>query len=625
MRPILIIVAVLAAAMGFLYVFRGAPDEPRPPRQGTQVRQVQAPQNQRPQTGGATRTVQGEMGEITVNIPDELEARFEAGVLSWRDMVSDDYLVRVEDAWDVDLTGVDLDAEVLCVVDGVEITRDMLRSRVLLEHGQAALNARLFSILGKLAAAETGVPYGLSDEEWSGYWNEWTGSRGLDADSAKAYLAVKLGVPVEQVEPLRRQMVEAVLACLPPVESYDELPLGLGDVFAGPDEQERAAMVGNLMRESIQKLGQGSEGGGYGTPVAGLVEPMSGLFARMGSESRFRRAWTCLDADLPPGVLAGFFTGDLDPDQITPPWQIPGDRELVLIDELWEQVGPALGEQVLRSELREVVRNEVARAKLTDLGKLPTAEQAWGRFAQDYLANKMTFFDLDMMMQMEGYPGRTFYIEDKAIIAGVLASQSEGWDAEETLRDFFEANRFFVLGWEPRLELALFQPRDPRWEPDREADWDLALSQAQEFCDRVAQGEDFTELRTAQNRSILDAYREVNEELADSFAAEFGTGEFNQTLAMANQTLRHSVYRDHLDGASVMRNAVIRLESGDVSPPWKTPIGYVVVRMHDAQVRTLEREYEDVEGITRFEYEQHLIRRWMTDNLGKLEVEIPGS
>ena len=618
MRPILTIVVVLVLALGGYYVLKDAPDQPVQPRPGTNY---PAPTTQRPQTGRTTTTVQGEMGEITVSVPDGFEARLEAGVLSWRDMVSEDYLVPMEDAWDVDLSGVDLNAEVLCVVDGVPITRDELRGRVLLEHGQAVVNARMYSILGKQAAAAMGTPYGLTDAEWDGYWNEWLSGTGTDAETAKALLSLRLKIPVEAVESVRREMVEAVLACLPAVESVDELPLGLGEVFSNEDEMKRAATIGTLMRTTIEGQGRGSESGGYGTPIAALLDPMGSLFAQMGDEARFRRSWTFMDGELPDGVLAGYYTGELDPDMVLPPWQHEGGRELILIDDLWDVVGSGFSEQLLRTELRDVVRAVVSRAKLAEAGTLPTPAAAWASFAEDYLAHKTSFFTLDMKIQTNGYPGRPFYTEDKAISSGILGSLPADWQSEEAMRDFFEGNRFFVLGWEPHLEVALFQPRDPRWAADRQADWDGALAQAQAFCDRVAAGEDFTTLRTEQNRSILEAYREVNDELADSFAKEFGTGEFQQTIALTNQVLRHSVYRDHVDGANLLRNAVVRLEGGDVSPPWKTPIGYVVVRMKDATMNRLEREYEDVEGLTRYEYEQHLLRKWAAENLGDLTVK----
>lgn len=566
------------------------------------------------------------MGEITVNVPDEFEARLEAGVLSWRDTVSDDFLVPMESAWNLDLSGVDLDAEVLCVVDGIEITRNDLRARLVLEHGKAVVNARMFTQVGRMAAAETGIPYGLTDEEWEGYFTQWLTDRGLDREMALAILSIRMQVPVEAVEPLRRDMVEAVLACFPAVESIDELPLGLGEVFASQDEMVQAASLGSLMQQTIKSHGKPSTTEqGYGTPIAGLLEPMSVLFIQMGNEARFRRGWTTLDSELPDGVLAAFFTGDPDPDAVLPPWEQTGDRELIMIDDVWSLVGPNMSEALVRSKLREVVWGKVLRSKLTQVGTLPTPGAAWRSFAEDYLAHLGTFIKLDLKIQSNGFPGRSFYIEDQSIVSGILGSLPEGWNSEDNLRDFFEANRFFVQGWEPAFEVALFQPRDPRSGADVDPDWDAALADAQAFCERVAAGEDFSTLRTAQNKSIMDAYREVNEELADSFAAEFGSGEFQQTMQMSNQVLRQSIYRDHVDGVSPLRNAIIRLDTNEVGEPWRTPIGYIVVRMHDAKLSRLEKEFEDVIDLTRFEYEQYQVRKWVTEQLSGAEVVIPGS
>lgn len=618
MRSILTFVIVVAIALG-LYTFLSK-DDGEATKTAPQ-KTYQAPTTQRPQIGkpGTGGTVQG--GDFTVDLPDDMEARLEAGVFSWQDTVSDDYLVRMEDAWDVDVMAVDFSKDLLCRVDGVDITRDDLRSWICLKYGQGAINPRIYAEFGRMAAAKTGVPYGMSDAQWDVYFADWLAQKGVDKDYALANLALQLRVPMEAVEGIRRDMVEAVLAFFPPVESADELPLGLADSFTSDEQMVQASSLGLLMRETITRLS--TDQGRIDAPISGLVEPMSMLFATGGEEMRFRRTWTSLMGDMPAGVLVSIFKGEMEGDGILPPWEYQGDRAQITIDEIWDLLAPGVQPALMRSELRDVIWSKVLQAKLAASGHLPGSREIWLQFADDYLAHKMAFFSLDFVLSESGYPSRSFYLNDLRITKGFADSQPAGWDSEENLRAFFDKNGFFVMGWQPDLELALFVPRDPREGLDTPENWGQALAGAEAFRARVEAGESFTELRSAHNRALVEAYRDLNQGMGDAFALEFGNGEFKTTMAMVNQVLSLSLWRDHIDATSPLRNAVIRLDEGEVSPPWKTPVGYIVVRMNGAQLSKLEREYEDVIDFTKAEFTSWALRKWVTEQLSGMTVELP--
>jgi len=620
MRSILIFVVVVAAALGAYMMFGKEAETPKGPS-GSKP-QYNAPSTQRPQVGTApagTGIVKG--GEFTVNMPEGMEARVEAGVFTWRDTVSDEYLVRMEDAWDVDVSGVDFSNELLCRVDGVDITRDDLRTWLCLKYGQGVLNPSYYVEIGKMASAETGIPYGMSDEQWDLYFADWLAQKGIDKEYALSTLALRMAIPMDAVEPVRRDMVEAVLACFPPVESVNELPVGLGEAFTSDDQMKQAASLGMLMRETIQKLSKTE--GRDAAPIAALVDPMSVLFAGAGADMRFRRTWTTMTHELPAGTLAAIYTGPIEGDTILPPWEYAGDRTLISIDDIWSLIESGIKPSLMVSELREVIWSKVLKAKLAKAGKLPDVKTTWLQFADDYLAHKMSFFSLDFVLGQRGYPSRSFYLDDLMITGGFAASQPEGWNDEAHLRDFFDKNGFFILGWEPDFELALFVPRDPAQGVEGAEDWDKAKADADAFKAKVDAGESFTTLRMTHNRELVESFRAVNQSMGDAFAQEFGTGEFKTTLQMANQVLNETLWRDHIDAVSPLRNVVIRLDAGEVSPAWKTPVGYIVVRMNNAKLGRLEREYEDVVDLTKAEHASWALREWVTGQLGNAKIELP--
>lgn len=629
MRSILIFFAVVIAALG-LYWFQR--EEPATPNGAGGNRGLEStfdkPSIERPQTGvGITRTVQGAQGEITAHIPESLvESMGVSADFSWREGVSEVNLIKMEDAWDFDLSEIDFSKDVLCTVDGVDITADDLHTWIVLKRGTAMLNSRAYESLGRMAAEETGIPYGLSDLEWERYFDESCMEKGLPKEQVLANLSLQLQLPLDQAEGVRRNMVEAILAFFPPVETVDELPMGVSRLFTTEQEIEDSTRLGELMHSQISAGGRNVDSGGsYGAPMPAFVDPMSFLFAKIGNDIRFRRVWTALDQNMPEGALLGIYTGPLQEGVVLPPWEQGDQVEYIMLEEMWTILEHTLTRHFMETELRDVIWSKVTKAKLAQEGALPAPGKIWRTFASEYLADINSFMQLDFKLQIRGYTGRPFYRNDLAITEGILGLQEEDWQADETLRSYFDNNSFFVLGWVPDIELALFPQVNPENGLNSPSDWSRAKSEADAFLSEVNAGGSFTKLRMAQNRKIAEGFRTgFNQQVADTFVNEFGMGEFKESMAMTTQVLRQTLYRDHIDGASALRNAIVRLGEGEVSKPWKTPIGYVVARVNSAHLGKLEEEFEDVVDLVKHEHKQWVIRKWVNDHLTGAKF-VPGA
>ncbi|MDG1500188.1 MAG: hypothetical protein P8N31_02925 [Planctomycetota bacterium] len=618
MRSILIFFAVVLASLGAFWVLR---EEPVTPQGGGSASAggaiLDRPTTERPRTGAGQSKPKASQNVPTVaaNAPGALSNE------AWRAAATKHDIIRMEDAWGFDLGDVDFSKEVLCTVDGIEITQADLRSRVLLTHAQGLLNSEVFEMFGKLAAEESGNAYGVSDEEWDRYFADYCTKSGLPAETLIANLAVQMKIPASEVIPIRRQMLETILAFFPAVDSPEQLPGGIARLFPSEAELKDATTIGALMRSQI-----GVEEGEEPVPGGALMafmEPMSLMFTRIGSDIRFRRVWTNLDHPMPEGALLGVYTGELDDETILPPWECGDQVQYITIDAVWNKVEAMMNRSSLESDLKDTIWSKVLTAKLAQAGVLPSTSRVWNIYAGQHLSSMGSFFQLDAQIHINGYPSRAAYREDLSITEGMLALQDEGWQSEAVLQDFYERNKFFVLGWTPNVEVALFVPIDPAAGLDAKSDWPRAKANADAFLAKVNAGEDFSVLRMEHNRALAESYRDgFGQEVADSFASEFGMGEFQGTYASTNQILRQTLYRDHVDGASALRNAISRLGKGEVSQPWKTSIGYVVMRVHSARLDRLEGEYEDSVGLTTHLHNEWTLRNWANSQLADAEFAL---
>ena len=613
MRSILIFFAVVIASLGAYWVMREQPQAPGNGGAG-QGTAYDRPSTERPKTGAGKRKPKPQNNATTVAVDNTDPFGDEA----WRETVSDEDLIRMEDAWGFDLTDVDFAKDVLCTVDGIAITQTDLRTRVLLNHAQGLLNSGVFETFGRLAAKETGIAYGVTDIEWEQYFSDYCAQINLSESAAIANLAVQMKIPQSEVVPVRRQMLETILAFFPAVDGSEQLPGGIARLFPSEAELKDATTIGALLRSQIA-VEEGSEPTPGGS-LAAFMEPMSMMFGRIGSDIRFRRVWTSLDHPLPEGAILGVYTGELDDANLLPPWECGDQVEYVLADTIWNKIEPMMTRSSLEVDLRDAIWGKVLTTKLAQAGALPTSSKIWNIYAGQHVVDLGSFFQLDAQMQMDGYPSRAAYREDLAITEGLHSLKEEGWQSDAVLRDYFERNKFFVLGWTPMVELALFMPVDPAAGLNSKSDWGKAKADAEDFLAKINAGKDFGVLRMEHNRALAEAYREgFGQAIADSFAGEFGMGEFQGTLAKTNQILRQTLYRDHIDAASAMRNAISRLGKGEVSQPWKTAIGYVVMRVNSARLEKLEDEYEDVLGLVIHQHNEWTLREWVNSQLADAE------
>ena len=618
MRSILIFFAVVLASLGAFWVMR---EDPQAPNGGGATTgrgaALDRPSTERPRTGAGQIKPKASQNVPTVDASA-------AGALTneaWRETASRHNIIRMEDAWDFNLSDVDFAKPVLCSVDGIEITQADLRSRVLLTHAQGLLNSQVFELFGKLAAEETGVAYGVTDAEWEKYFGDFCAQKNMPEKDVLTNLAMQMKVPVSEVIPIRRQMLETILAFFPAVDSPDQLPGGIARLFLSDVELKDATTIGGLMRSQI-----GTNEGGEpipGSSLAVFMEPMSILFTRIGADIRFRRVWTNLDHPLPEGALLGVYTGVLDDSNLLPPWECGDEVQYIMIDTVWDKIESMMTRSSLENDLRDTIWGKVMTTKLAQSGALPSHSKVWNIYAGQHLADLGSFFQLDAQIFLNGYPSRAAYREDLAISEGILALQEEGWQSDAALREFYENNKFFVMGWTPTVEVALFMPINPADGPGAKSDWARAKADAEAFLAKVNAGEDFSVQRMQHNRALAESYREgFGQGVADSFAEEFGMGEFQGTYAKTNQILRQTLYRDHVDCASAMRNAVTRLGKGEVSKPWKTPIGYVVMRVNSARLDKLEGEYEDSIELTTHYHNEWVLREWVNGQLAGAEFAL---
>lgn len=613
MRSILTFVVVVLLALGAYKFFAKSPSDgvTKTPQN---TPNYQRPQVDRPQVGQVDVEAPANTGPM---VGPELEP--ENAAFTWGDQVSDKYLVTVEEAWRVDVDKVDLAADTLVTVDGVAITQRMFREWVAVKHGQAIINSRYFEAMGRLAAAEKGVEYGMSDADWAIYFEEWLALKGQSREYALNFQASKLTITLEQVEPVRRRSVEAMLAMFPPVETVDDLPIGLADYFTTEQDRQQAAVLGNFMRDAIEQMAENQ--GRPKAPVPAVVDPMSLLFNRVGTSMRFQRGWDALYRDMPDGMVAGMYLGELPDDTILPPWAYDGEMMYVTLDEVWGAVAPVLTDGILRDDLREVIWFQVLKAKLAAAGKLPTADEHWREFAAVYLEKERTFFNFDLDVSTDGYPTRSVAVADMLIDMGFERSQEEGWMDEEALRAYFDECGFFIKGWEPMLEMVLFTPFDPTVHQFGEVDWERAKQQAEAFRAEVEAGGEFSSMRVEHNQKLVEAHRNLSQELGDALAAELKDGRFHAAPAVINRVMRQGEWQERLAGYDVLRNAIFRLQPGEMSPVWKTEVGYVILRMNTARMGRLEREYEDLIETTEYFYRAWRFRDWVTSQLSGAVVE----
>jgi hypothetical protein len=335
------------------------------------------------------------------------------------------------------------------------------------------------------------------------------------------------------------------------------------------------------------------------------------------------RLWTAPDHPLPEGAAAALAMGPLPAAPMPPPWTWAGEVVSLPTEELYALLGPSLGRSTLEAALADCLWYKLLQARLEEQGLLQSPEAAWAVFVNEYAESKLTALPMIFVRcSMEGFPSLRAYRTVTRMVNSLMSGEPEGWDDLDNLEGYFERNRFFIEGWQPQLRVALFPPYDlaTPWAP---ADWERARAEAESLCSRVQQGESFAALQEAQIRRLSEGLaKSQGEKSSQEFQRLYGT----QVALSANEfsaSLDESIYRSLLRATTLAAGAVAHLVPGQVSKPWRTPKGYVVVQLEGASVGRLENELEDVLPTVLDNYRTRRFQRFVNETLRAATIEKP--
>ena len=623
MKQDLVIFGCLLAGLGGYKLFMeedGSPTQTTPTGRAPQGGAT-AQQPQRPSLGENARNNRGR-GPAR---PQALPSNPTPAQASWEGTTTEATLVRMEDAWGLDTSAVDWDAPVLMRVNGVDITQEDFQRQCTMLYSYAGVRARLFRYMGEHMAERYGHEIGLDDETWEEYVEAWCAHQGLSREEANLRWSISLKLPVASVERARRDFIEGILACYPPTESVEDLPSEVRDMVG---DQSALANIFQL-QAYLGELRSGNVEGGLSVAerLVNLELPLTLMMQGVGGNVLFQRSWTSFDSPLPEGQVAAFMAGDVPVDQVLPPWEYEGGEvAYVPTSELYQPLRAIMSREQMEDALRHEVWAKVLRAELEQKGEYPPDREVWVGYARESLAGQMAALSASFIrVEAEGYPTMAHYRRSLALQAGFRASQPVDWDSDAVMREFFTNHRFFVQRWQPDVQIALFPAATLNPENWNEVDWDGALAAAESFRTRVTEGgEDFKAVLDEHNAALTESYRAVlGDAGAQGFAQEFGVGRFSVPRPQVERLLKEPISKQLMNAASVVRNAVVRLDRGEISPPWRSPLGYVVLRMNNARLSGLEDIYDDLEPATREEFYNTHFRLWVNEVLANASIEQP--
>jgi len=538
--------------------------------------------------------------------------------LDWKSMQTSEAIVPLEDAWRFDLSGVDLDAPVLCTVGGVEITRDEFRAYVCLTEASPLVEARLTWLHAKSETERRGGTIGLSDNAFEIMLGQWAEARGLDRDAALYAQSISVRLSVPATAQMRRWSQEALLAYFQHATVYEQLPPAMRVLLEGTAASKDFGPILRLLQEAQLDL----EDPENLRKLGGALDALALFWGDARRAESVQRTTSCMDDVLPKGVVATQYLGDL-PSAVEPPWLLAGDVAQVTAEELWPLLGSELSRVAAEGRLRELIWYRVLQRELREKGHLAEPEPTWMAFWQEYRDGSKAVLDLGFLqVLLSGFPTLHHYRAFRRIQEGFFASQPEGWRDEAALREFADKNRFFVQQWNPQLEIALFPAQQPAPGGLLKVDWEASKRGAEAMAQEVAAGKDFSALREAQQRELLDRYREiVSEADSEALRKQFQLGKIELPLGELRNRLQERTFDEMIDCVSVVRSSVVELDVGEVSPPWRTRLGYALVRLNGAIVGGLEREFEDVELAARTYHQDFALQRWANGVLKSASFE----
>lgn len=582
-------------------------------------------------TGGlrAPTTQRPSVGEQELILPDELIAeQARRASFDWKAVADPGSVVRVDRAWDFDLSEVDFDAETPLTVGGVPVSRERLRAFTMLDVAAPLLDARMHRELALYRAAARGVEIDLAPSELQRIYDMTAASKGLSRDQFTAQLANMTGLSMAVSAALREEAFVGTLAQVIGLDGVENLPsafqrtLPIGD---GANVVEVA--LGAINEAWAERRAQLDAGEQVSDEV--LAKIMGGLDAvslfgmNAVSEELSFRAWTLLDD---PEAAANFVCGltfdPIDDSSVGAPWLTTGPRAEVNTEDLWEVVSQGINRATLENSTANYLFYTALHADLEQRGIALTPTEAWAAYLEEYNKNRGTAFGMDFLYRkLEGYPTLHHYRNMAALQQGFERSLPAGWDSESEQASFFERNRFFIEGWQPSLTITVFPAVDPR-DLTGAADWAASFEAASSARARILAGEDFQAVAQDQNRELLEGVREaMGDSAAEGLESQLGPGGTGfRGLTQIDELFGLKHYNRLLHGTSMANSAAAHLTEGEVSEPWKTPLGYVLVRVDGARLGELESEYEDEVFNTQFFYRTSKFGGWVNEVLNGIEV-----
>lgn len=584
---------------------------------------VQAPGSTRPSLGANPE-------QEVVFSEDFLAEKAKRDNFDWKAVADPSSVVNLNQAWSFDLSGVDFDAEIPFQVDGQDVHRDRLRAFALLDRAAPLVEARLLRDLAVHRAAQRGLDVELATSEKQRFFDLAAASKGMTADQFRAQLSAVSGLSPAVATELRTSALEGTLATVIGVADANSLPPAFKASMALGQSRQVIDSSLELINQGWEEFVESRAGGG--PPSDESINKMaSGLDAfslfgsnAIGDELAFR-LWTFLDTpDAPMDFVAGASFRDLSSveagplwEVLGPPWEEAADSSQVNVGDLWDIFSVGLTRDTLERSAQDYLYFHRLRTDLQQRSLALSPQESWSNYVKEYATSRGTAFGMEFLyLQLEGYPSLHHYRAQAALQAGFERGLPAGWDSERELAAFFDRNRFFIEQWQPNLSMTIFPAVDPN-DATGTPDWQGALEGAQALCDRAAAGEEFVSLVQENNRALIDGVRSMSgDEAAGELESQIGggaTGFLGITQIDELLDLKH--YDQLLIGTSVARSAAAHLEPGEISEPWRTPLGYVVIRVDSARLGELEREYEDSEFETQYFYRESRYQNWVNDVL----------
>ncbi len=610
MKQILIVlIATLLVVSAYMFYSSAKTSSPKRPKGRPDLQQQTRPGKVRPKATALAESAKEAADEFLGEDDD-----------SWKAMVSAETLVLIEDAWSLDVSGVDFDADVLLTMelpDGtrVEITQTDWQKYLCISLGQQLIASESFAIAARSVAAEYDEPFGMTDEEWANYLVAAAEAIQFPMENYLARIArLYKGYSQETAMLARRRQIESLLAYFPVVQDAYLLPMEVQTAVDIGYEAQYLNMLNGNLREV--RADYGAEGAM--AVLANSIEPLAIIYTKVPGEVAFRRCWTFLDAELPDDAVVGCFTGNLVTDSVLPPWLQPdGGFEYLSIDDILPKLSVENLEPLERDKfLKELVWHRVLNATQVAENIALSPEEAWGRYAEEFIERADTKLGINMIISgWKGYPSLDHYRAVCRVFEGASNLFPENWKTEDVQRGFYDSHRIFVESWSPQAEIILFSPR--RLDGDLSVDWEYARTTGEQVREQIISGElEFSAYRNRHHAELKELFRErMGAAVASDFEETFREGLIGDTVYNQQAMLKEHDYGLMMDLGSVVRNAIVRLDRGEISPLWKSPIGYLLIKVHGVGLTSLEGEWEDFRAATREEYKRVMFYKWANEAL----------